>query len=247
MLLLSFGNARYFSPGGCVMSGACILVVDDDESVRAFLRDALEVEGYTVLVAADGVEALRTYGKESPDLIILDILMPVMDGFQVLEQLRLESDIPVIMLSALNEEEDRIKAFELGADDYVNKASLRLAELVKRVEAVLRRTAKAAVAARPFDDGYLAIDFTKHRVTVRGSEVKLTPKEYLLLRELASRPGQALEYEQLLETVWGETYNDARELLHDHINRLRKKIEPEPSKPRYIINLPKFGYRFDIP
>jgi DNA-binding response OmpR family regulator len=199
------------------------------------------------MVVPGSKEALQICKKGAPYLLILDILMPVMDGFQVLEKLRLKSDVPVIMLSALNEDEDKVRAFELGADDYIGKASLSPVELAARVRAVLRRALKDIRHIEPYDDGYLAIDFTKHRITVRGSEVKLTPKEYLLLRELASHPGQALEYGQLLEAVWGKDYRDARELLHDHVNRLRRKIEAEPPKPRHIITLPKYGYRFDTP
>ena len=186
---------------------------------------------------------------ESPDLVVLDILMPGMSGFQVLRQLRETSDIPVIMLSARTDIVDKIESFELGADDYVTKP-FRLIELTARVAAVLRRTETKThnVGKATFNDGRLLIDFTKHQVFVDGKDAELTRKEYALLREFVLNAGTLLEYQRLLRDVWGAGYKNEKKLVQAVVRRLRCKIEADLENPQYILAIEGVGYRFkEIP
>jgi len=222
-----------------------ILVVDDELSIIKFLRANLEAKGYEVLTAMDGAEALRIIEMELPDLVILDIMMPKMDGFEVCRRLREWSQIPIIMLSARGDEQDKVKCLDLGADDYITKP-FGASELTARVSAVLRRTKKTTpTTIQPFFTcGDLKIDFGKRQVTVAGREVKLTPTEYALLQELTLNAGKVLTHTHLLSKVWGPEYQEEREYLHVFIRRLRSKLEPDPTSPSYILTVPGIGYQF---
>ncbi|HEY82458.1 MAG TPA: response regulator transcription factor [Dehalococcoidia bacterium] len=220
-----------------------ILVVDDELSIIKFLRANLEARGYEVLTAMDGAQALQVIEMELPDLVILDIMMPKMDGFEVCRRLREWSQIPIIMLSARGDEEDKVKCLNLGADDYITKP-FSASELTARVSAVLRRTQKATPTQPFFASGDLKIDFAKRQVTMAGREVKLTPTEYALLQELTLNAGKVLTHTHLLNKVWGPEYQDEREYLHVFIRRLRAKLEPEPTNPSYILTVPGVGYLF---
>jgi len=222
-----------------------ILVVDDELSIIKFLRANLEAKGYKVLAAMDGAEALQTFEMELPDLVILDIMMPKMDGFEVCRKLREWSQVPIIMLSARGDVSDKVKCLSLGADDYITKP-FGVGELIARVRAVLRRTeAAAAIPSQPsFTSGDLQISFAQRRVTIAGKEVKLTPTEYNLLQELVLNAGKVLTHTHLLNKVWGSEYREEREYLHVFVRRLRAKLEPDPANPRYIITVPGVGYQF---
>ena len=222
-----------------------ILVVDDIEDIRSLLQEALQASGYHTLEAAGGREALSMIEAESPDLVILDIAMPVMSGFQVLRQLRKNSDIPVIMLSARTDTVDKVESLELGADDYITKP-FEIAEMIARVEAVLRRrkTMPRVIEKVDFNDGQLLINIAKRHVTLKGEEVELTPKEYELLRELVLNAGTVLEYQRILDAVWGKEYGNAKELVQVTLKRLRAKIEVDPGNPKYVLTISGVGYRF---
>ena len=222
-----------------------ILVVDDELSIIKFLRANLESKDYEVLAAMDGAEALHTIEMELPDLVILDIMMPKLDGFEVCRRLREWSQIPVIMLSARGDESDKVKCLDLGADDYITKPFGK-DELIARVRAVTRRTETAAsMPTQPsFTSGDLEISFAQRRVTVAGKEVKLTPTEYTLLQEFVLNAGKVLTHTHLLNKVWGPEYSEEREYLHVFVRRLRAKLEPAPTNPRYIVTVPGVGYQF---
>ncbi len=227
------------------MSKTRILVVDDEPSIRKFLRANLEAKDYKVLTAVDGAEALRTIEMELPDLMILDIMMPKMDGFEVCRQLREWSQVPIIMLSARGDESDKVKCLELGADDYITKP-FGASELIARVRAVLRRTEAAhTIPTQPsFTGGDLKINFVERRITVADREVKLTPTEYNLFQELVLNANKVLTHSMLLRKVWGPEYGEEKEYLRVFIGRLRKELEPDPENPRYIITIPSVGYQF---
>ena len=222
-----------------------ILVVDDELSIIKFLRANLEARDYVVLSAMDGAEALRTIEMELPDLVILDIMMPKLDGFEVCRRLREWSQIPIIMLSARGDESDKVKCLDLGADDYITKP-FGASELIARVGAVLRRTETArSIPTQPsFTSGDLEINFAQRRVTVTGKEVKLTPTEYTLLQEFVLNAGKVLTHIYLLNKVWGPEYREEREYLHVFVRRLRAKFEPDPTNPSYIMTVPGVGYQF---
>jgi len=227
------------------MRKTCVLIVDDELSIIKFLRANLENNGYKVFAAMDGVEALKTIEMELPDLVILDIMMPKMDGFEVCRKLREWSQIPIIMLSARADENDKVKCLDLGADDYMTKPFGK-DELMARISAVMRRTkSTAAIPTQPsFTSGDLEINFAQRRVTVAGKEVKLTPTEYNLLQELVLNPGKVLTHIHLLGKIWGPEYREEREYLHVFVRRLRNKLEPDRANPRYIISVPGVGYQF---
>ena len=227
------------------MAKTCILIVDDEISIIKFLRANLESKGYKVLAAMDGAEALQAIEMELPDLVILDIAMPKMDGFEVCQRLREWSQIPIIMLSARGDEQGKVKCLDLGADDYMTKP-FGASELIARVGAVLRRAqAVGATPARPaFISGDLTINFVERQVTIADREVKLTPTEYNLLQELVLNAGKVLTHAHLLNKVWGLEYRDEREYLHVFVRRLRAKLEPDKANPRYIVSVPGVGYQF---
>ena len=223
-----------------------ILAVDDELVNVKLLRASLEARGYEVLAAMDGAEAIRIVEMEIPDLIILDILMPKMDGFEVCQRIREWSKIPIIMLSVLGRESDKVKCLELGADDYITKP-FGIEELVARVKAVLRHAqAVGAMPTQPsFTAGNIHINFAKRQVTVAGNEVKLTPTEYALLQELVLNAGKVLTHAHLLNKVWGPEYREEKEYLHVFVRRLRAKLEPDPKNPRYITAVSGVGYQFE--
>lgn len=226
------------------MAKTRILVVDDELSIIKFLRANLETKGYEVLTAMDGAEALQTIERELPDLIILDIMMPRIDGFEVCHRLREWSPIPIIMLSARADEMDKVKCLEIGADDYITKP-FSAGELIARVGAVLRRAEKTSAVSTPsaFALGDLKINFAKRQIAVGGKEVKLTPTEYNLLQEMALNAGKVLTHTHLLNKVWGQEYREEREYLHVFVGRLRTKLELDPANPRYILTVPGVGYQ----
>lgn len=227
------------------MSRTNILVVDDDEKIIKFLRYNLSREGWHILTARDGAEALEVVAGESPDLILLDIMLPRVDGFEVCRRLRQWTQVPIIGLSARGDTADKVKCLNLGADDYITKP-FGIDELIARIKAVLRRNKMddLAPASPSFQSGDLKIDFITRTVTVGGNEVKLTPTEYKLLQELVLGGGQALSHRHLLSKIWGPEYKTEREYLHVYIGHLRTKLEADPKNPRYIISVPGVGYQF---
>jgi len=222
-----------------------ILIVDDELSILKFVRSNLQDKGYAVISATDGEEALHLIERELPDLIILDVMMPRMDGFEVCRRLRQWSQTPIIMLSARGDEKDKVKCLDLGADDYIVKP-FGAKELMARVSAVLRRTRKAGIfpTKSSITSGDLVINLAKRQVTRAGMEVKLTPTEYALLQELAVNAGKVLTHSHLLNKVWGPEYREEREYLHVFVRRLRAKLEPDPNHPRYILTVSGVGYQF---
>jgi len=225
-----------------------ILVVDDEQRVLNFLTSKLRASGYDVLTASNGLKALEQAQAEEPDLIVLDVLMPKMDGFETLKELRSFSAIPVIILSARETNSDKIKGLSLGADDYLQKP-FNPDELVARIEAVRRRLNSNEMRKMPdsLSLGEVNIDFRKRSVVAGGEEKYLTRIEWLLLSELAHNAGHLMLYEELLTHVWGPEYRDDVQLLRTWISRLRHKLEKEPDSPGLIRTIPKTGYIIDQP
>jgi two-component system KDP operon response regulator KdpE len=222
-----------------------VLVVDDEARMIRFVRMNLELEGFQVAEANNGLEALEKVRDELPDLVVLDVMMPEMDGFETLERLREISTVPVIMLTVKGDEEDRIRGLELGADDYVTKP-FSPRELASRIRAVLRRAEMPSPVAKTVIhiDDHLQIDFRQREVIVGGERVRLRPTEYRLLYHLVNNAGWVMTHEMLLSKVWGYEYREEAGLLRLYITYLRKKIEPEPGNPRYIFTERGVGYRF---
>lgn len=223
-----------------------ILVVDDEERMVRFIRLNLEHDGFQVVPAYRGYQALDALRQEMPDLVLLDVMMPDLDGFEVLKLIRETSSVPVLMLTAKGEEDDRVRGLELGADDYITKP-FSPRELVSRVRAVLRRTEAANPATRSEVlevDDRLRIDFGRREVWVDGEQVKLRPTEYRLLYHLVQNAGWVMTYDQLLTKVWGYEYRDEAHYVRLYINYLRQKLEKDPSNPRYILTERGVGYRF---
>ena len=221
-----------------------ILVVDDAIDIRDMLREVLEAEGYGVATAANGLEALRAVYQSRPALVISDIAMPEMDGWVFLTRLREFSETPVIMLSALGEERDKVRGLRDGADDYVVKPVMR-AELLARVEALLRRArSEETEEVAAYHDAVLYLDFERHDVRVRGQPVELSPQEFRLLTALIRHPGAVLSPDRLLELAWG-TSEGGPENVRVYIGYLRRKLEPQPGVPPMIQTVRGFGYRFN--
>lgn len=219
-----------------------ILVVDDDPRMQRLLKVNLERAGYRVDVAVDGAAALEHVDLSPPDLMLLDVMMPEMDGFDCLARLREWSDLPVILLTAKGEERDKVKGLDLGGDDYLTKP-FGPSELLARVRAVLRRqTQEPAPAMAALTVGDLTIDLAHRRVSRQGQAIKLTPTEYKLLYELATHRGRVLLHGDLLSRVWGPEYRDQVDYLWTYVRYLRHKIEPDPAHPRYILSEPGVGY-----
>jgi len=227
------------------MSASTILVVDDEPQIRRVMLTTLTSHGYSVIEAASGEEALGKIRTERPDLILLDVNMPGISGLETCAEIRTSSDVPIIMLTIRNSERDKVEALDAGADDYVVKP-FGVQELMARIRAALRRSGPGdGTPAFASDD--LKIDFEKRLVNVKNRPVRLTPKEFELLRHLVANRGKALGHRRLLQAVWGPDYGEETEYLRVFINQLRKKIEPDPHKPRYIHTEPWVGYRFDPP
>jgi DNA-binding response OmpR family regulator len=223
---------------------ARVLVVDDDLTVRDVVRRYLELAGHEVALADNGEDALAWIAGNEPDLVVLDLMLPGMDGLEVCRRLRRTSAVPVVMLTALGEEEDRIAGLQLGADDYVTKP-FSPRELALRVSSVLRRAAApSAPPVRPLVDGDLRLDVAARAATLCGVELALTGREFDLLVFLLSHPGQAFTRDQLLERVWGWDFGD-QSTVTVHVRRLREKVEREPAKPTRIVTVWGVGYRYD--
>lgn len=220
-----------------------ILVVDDKSSVRLLLQDYLGEQGYRVVPAANGREAIYAARREKPDLILLDLMMPEMDGYTFLKQYRQESQTPVIIITAKEEETDAVLGLELGADDYVIKP-FRMRELASRVRAVLRRVEGAGKPGRVFKAGELELDENLHSVTMGGEEKSLTPMEFNLLATLMAEPGRVFTREQLVDHLAEGGFAGLERTLNVHVRNLRTKIEPDPDQPRYVETVFGVGYRF---
>jgi len=227
------------------MKEKTILVVDDEARMVQFIKMNLELEGFRVINAGDGYQALEKVVHELPDLVVLDVMMPDMDGFETLKKIREVSSVPVIFLSVKGEEFDRVRGLDLGADDYMTKP-FSPRELLSRIRAVLRRIEEKSQAggAEIVVDDELRINFDQRKVIIRGEEVLLRPTEYRLLYQLVNNPGKLLNHETLLSRVWGPEYRDEDQYVRLYITYLRQKIEKDPKNPKYILSERGLGYRF---
>jgi two-component system, OmpR family, KDP operon response regulator KdpE len=221
--------------------GPRVLVIDDERAIRRFLRASLTAHGYTVFEAASGQEGLEAVTAKRPDLIILDLGLPDLEGVEVTRQLREWTQTPIIVLSVREQETDKIAALDSGADDYLSKP-FGVGELMARLRVALRHAAQPA-AEPTFAAGELSVDLARRRVTVADDEVQLTPTEYDLLKLLVNHADKVLTHRLILRQVWGAGYADEFHLLRVNISNLRRKIEPDPARPRYILTEPGVGYR----
>lgn len=222
------------------MTGQRVLVVDDEPQIRRALQTALTGHGYAVKLADGGAEALTAIGTWAPDAIVLDLMMPGVDGFEVVRQTRTWSQVPIVVLSARGEERSKVEALDLGADDYLTKP-FGIDELLARLRAVLRRG--STIPSPQLTVGDITIDIAQHVVTKGGQEVHLTPTEYDLLRVLATNAGKVLTHRQLLERVWGSYAAENSQQLRVYVNYLRRKLESDPTRPRLLVTEPGVGYR----
>lgn len=224
-----------------------VLIVDDEKPIRDFVQKNLEVRGFRVIVATHGIEALQIFNSQNIDLVILDIMMPRMDGLETTRRIRQISTVPIIILSALGEETDKVRAFDLGADDYLTKP-FGVGELLARVKAVLRRSGWSDATVRPgkIQQGNITIILERHEVLISNEITELTPTEFNLLVYLMENSGKVLSHRMILQNVWGPEYGEEHEYLRVYIGHLRQKIEENPSKPQYIITKRGIGYSFEI-
>ncbi len=224
-----------------------ILIAEDDSGLLDFISRNLRVRGFEVFEAANGLEALAVWEQGDPHLLILDIMMPRMDGLEVCRRVRLQSAVPIIVLTALDAESDKVTALDLGADDYLTKP-FGVEELLARIRAVLRRTQGQGEATRIEESlkryGDLEIDLNGRIVRLQGVEVRLSPIEFSLLKQLIAHSGKVVTHRMLLQNVWGPEYGGEAEYLRVYINRLRQKLEAQPGSPRYLVTEPGVGYRF---
>ena len=221
-----------------------ILLVEDEKTLAKALKFSLEKEGFTVTVAYDGEEALQAVSRDKPQLMVLDLMIPKIDGFEVCRTVRRDSEIPIIILTAKAEDIDKILGLELGADDYMTKP-FNTRELLSRIRAILRRTAQYTFTGnKVVRAGDIEIDLIKHKVSIGGREVSLTAKEYALLSFLASNPGRVFSRDMLLEEIWGYEYCGDARTVDVHIRHLREKIEDHPAEPHYILTVWGTGYKF---
>jgi len=220
-----------------------ILVVDDERKIVDIVKAYLEKEGFKVAVAYDGKAALDMAKSQAPDLIVLDLMLPEISGWDVCRTLRAESNVPIIMLTARDEDTDKIVGLELGADDYVTKP-FNPKELVSRVKAVLRRAEGAVVKKKIIEFADLSIDLERHEVRRGDRLVELTPTEFELLRVLAESPGRVYSRMQLLDKVQGDAYEGYERTIDSHIKNLRRKVEADPDQPRYVLTVRGIGYKF---
>jgi DNA-binding response OmpR family regulator len=223
-----------------------VLLIDDSQTVRAALTDRLKKSGYLVETAADGREGMRRLYETRPDVILLDVVMPDLDGWKTLELIRDVSNVPVIMLTTEDSELHRVRGLRGGADDYVGKP-FSASELTARIEALLRRSGEPEPVKERFDDGTVSIDYEAREVVVRGEKVALTPLEFRLLAALAEHAGQVLSRTQLVDLVWGQNYSSSGDPVKIYIGYLRKKIEEDPSNPELVETVRGFGYRYRKP
>jgi two-component system, OmpR family, KDP operon response regulator KdpE len=231
--------------GGTPVNDTTILVVDDEPQIRRVLRATLSSSGYDVIEAKDGLEAVDIVIRERPALILMDVNMPGMSGLEACSKIRLSFDGPIIMVTVRNSEHDKVLALDSGADDYVVKP-FTMGELLARIRAALRRSA----SEKPFpkiETRELSVDLEKRNVEVRGNRVHLSPKEFAVLHLLMIQQGKPLTHKKILQTVWGPDYGEETENLRVVINQLRKKIEKDPARPRYVLTEPWLGYRFQFP
>ena len=222
-----------------------VLVVDDEQPLRDFIRKNLEARGFTVHAAANGLEALAVFNTQPLDLIILDVMMPTMDGLETARRIRQSSLVPIVILTALGEEKDKVAALDLGADDYLTKP-FGVEELLARVRAVLRRAKPqtAPLSASTLHAGDIILDPAAHIASRNGEPLKLTPTEFDLLHYLMRNTGKVITHRELLQRVWGAEYGDEAEYLRVYIRRLRQKIEADPLNPRHLLTEHGVGYRF---
>jgi two-component system KDP operon response regulator KdpE len=218
-----------------------VLVVDDEVAIQKFLRSVLTVEGFSLQIASNGTEAISAVAIFKPDIILLDLGLPDMDGVEVIHRLREWSAVPIIVLSVRELEEDKVTALDAGADDYLSKP-FGMAELLARLRVGLRRTVQQAEPVFRLYD--LEVDLARRKVNLRGTEVQLTPTEYDLLRLLVTHAGKVITHNQILVQLWGVAYIDQPQVLRVNISNLRHKIETDASRPRYIITEPGVGYQF---
>jgi two-component system KDP operon response regulator KdpE len=229
------------------MNNATILVVDDEPQLRRVMLATLTDLGYVVIDARSGEEALERFRQETPDLVLLDLNMPGIGGLETCRVIRSGSDVPIIILSVRNAERDKVEALDAGADDYVTKP-FGIQELLARIRAAMRRApGSLEQGPRTIKTEDLEIDFDARTARVAGKSVRLTPKEFDLLRCLVVNGNKAVPHRKLLQAVWGPDYGDEVEYLRVFINALRKKVEPNPSKPKYLMTEPWVGYRFAVP
>jgi two-component system KDP operon response regulator KdpE len=227
------------------MSSGKILVIDDEPQIRRVMRVILSGENYEVLEARSGDAALLRFRESLPDLVLLDLNMPGMSGLETCRAIRESSDVPIIVLTVRHEEEEKVEALDAGADDYVTKPFGKQ-ELLARIRAALRRSPSSPAAGpRTFSAGELEIDFEARKIRAGKKAVRLTPKEFDLLRYLVAHAGKPVPHRELLQAVWGPDYGDQTDYLRVFITHLRKKIEPNPAKPQYILTDPWLGYRFE--
>lgn len=227
------------------MKSKKILVVDDEAQITELITSYLEREGYQVATAADGEEALEVYRKEQPDLILLDLMLPKLNGYEVCREIRAQSRVPIIMLTARDEEPDKIVGLELGADDYITKP-FSPREVVARVRAVLRRAEVGEPETKVIRVGDIEIDQTRHEVKKKGETIELTPTEFKLLATLADSPRRVFTRLQLVEEVQGYSFEGYERTIDAHIKNLRQKIEDDPKNPTMIGTVYGVGYRFEI-
>lgn len=229
------------------MTRPTILIVDDEKSLRDFVRRNLEVRGFNALTAANGLEALAHFNTQPVDLVILDLMMPHMDGLETIRRVRQQSVIPIIVLSALGEEGDKVQALNLGADDYLTKP-FGVPELLARVQAVLRR-ANWQEIPKPKESwmakGDFVVDMSQYTISLRGKPLELTPTEFNLLVFLFENAGKVLPHKTILQHVWGREYGQEAEYLRVYMGRLRQKIEVDPGKPKHLLTERGVGYRFE--
>jgi two-component system KDP operon response regulator KdpE len=225
------------------VAGPKVLIVDDEPQIRRFLRASLQSHDYAVIEAENGKEAVRACTVQRPDLVVLDLGLPDMDGLEVISLLREWSGVPIIVLSIRSDEGDKIDALDRGANDYVTKP-FSMGELLARMRVALRQGNRDADTDPVVTAGDVAIDLAKRLVTVNGTPVKLSRKEYDLLRILASHPGKVVTHQQLLQEVWGQAYVEETQYLRVYIGQLRQKLERDPATPRHLLTEPGVGYRF---
>ena len=228
------------------MNEPVVLVVDDEKSLRDFVRRNLEARHYKVLTASNGLEAMATFNNEKVDLVILDLMMPHLDGLETTRRIRESSKTPIIILTALGEEADKVQAFDMGADDYLTKP-FGVGELMGRIKAVLRRARwlEPASNEEQLVRGDIRVDMERHLVTVKDSPVDLTPTEFNLLVYLLKHAGRVLSHRAILQNVWGVEYGNEAEYLRVYIGRLRQKIEVDALNPRHLFTEHGMGYRFE--
>lgn len=231
-----------------MIQGKKILVIDDDIYIRDIVTETMNQEGAEVITAENGQDGLRQFYASQPDLVVLDVMMPHITGWEICRQIRQLSDVPIIMLTSLSKEDDVIRGLDYGAVDYITKPfSAKI--LAARVRTALRQVTQVDSGEKnkglDFEDSYLAIDLEGHRIALNGEPIKLTKTEYRVFAYLVHNAGVVLTFQQILENVWGWDYQDSIQYVHVYISRLRQKIEPDPQNPRYLITEYGTGYRFD--